>query len=124
VQQIQKTGSPIAQKFFVLALATLVAPVVEEILFRGILYTSVKQAGYPRLAFWASTLLFAAAHLNLLTFVPLAFFAAVLIWLYESTDNLLAPIAAHSVFNFANGLLLVFQEASSHGIPPTIPGQH
>jgi membrane protease YdiL (CAAX protease family) len=49
----------------------------------------------------------------MVTFVPLTFFAMVLILLYESTDNLLAPIAAHSMFNLANFLLLLFQEQAS-----------
>jgi membrane protease YdiL (CAAX protease family) len=32
------------------ATAILLAPVAEEILFRGILYPAIKQAGFPRLA--------------------------------------------------------------------------
>ena len=35
-------------------------------------------------------------------FVPLFVLALALTWLYEFTDNLLAPIAAHSLFNTAN----------------------
>ena len=36
------------------AAAILLAPVAEEILFRGILYPAVKQAGFPRLALWGT----------------------------------------------------------------------
>ena len=53
------------------AAAVLLAPVAEEMLFRGILYPAIKQAGYPRLALWGTSLLFAAVHMNLVTFVPL-----------------------------------------------------
>ena len=49
----------------------LLAPVAEELLFRGILYPAIKQAGFPRLALWGTSLLFAAMHMNLVTFVPL-----------------------------------------------------
>ena len=36
------------------AAAILLAPVAEEMLFRGILYPAIKQAGYPRLALWGT----------------------------------------------------------------------
>ena len=93
------------------AAAVLLAPVTEEILFRGILYPAIKQYGYPRLAWWGTSLLFAAVHTNLVTFVPLAMLALLLTALYERTENLLAPIAAHVLFNALNfAELLVLQQ--------------
>ena len=91
--------------------AVLLAPLAEEVLFRGILYPAIKQAGHPRLALWGTVLLFAGVHLNAATFVPLAVLALVLTGLYEWTNNLLAPIAAHVLFNAFNVvLLLVLQQ--------------
>ncbi len=75
------------------------APVAEELLFRGLLYPAVKAAGFPRLALWGTALFFALIHFNLATFLPLLLLALVLTWLYEKTGNLLAPIAAHAAFN-------------------------
>jgi membrane protease YdiL (CAAX protease family) len=92
------------------AAAVLLAPVAEEMLFRGILYPTIKQAGHPWLALWGTALLFAAVHTNLVTFVPLAALALVLTALYEWTNNLLAPIMAHVLFNALNfAALLVAQ---------------
>ena len=92
------------------AAAVLLAPVVEETMFRGILYPVIKQAGYPRLAWWGTALLFALVHLNLVTFVPLLVLALLLTELYERTGNLLAPITAHLLFNALNfAALLVLQ---------------
>jgi membrane protease YdiL (CAAX protease family) len=97
------------QNRLVMGIATIViAPVAEEILFRGILYPFIKRAGYPRLAWWITALVFAGVHLDLPTFVPLAFLALVLIWLYEHTGNLLACIVTHSLFNAANFIALYF----------------
>ena len=60
---------------------------------------------------WGTSLLFAAVHMNLVTFVPLATLAVVLTMLYERTDNLLAPITAHVLFNALNfATLLVLQQ--------------
>jgi membrane protease YdiL (CAAX protease family) len=88
------------------AAAILLAPVAEEILFRGILYPAVKQAGFPRLALWGTSVLFAAVHMNLVTFVPLTVLALVLTALYERTNNLVAPITAHALFNALNFVTL------------------
>ena len=80
----------------------LLAPVAEEVLFRGILYPWIKQAGFPRLALWTTSLAFAAMHLNLVIFLPLLVLALILTLLYEKTNNLLAPITAHALFNAMN----------------------
>lgn len=82
--------------------AVVLAPLFEEIVFRGILFVSLRQAGYPRLAFWGTALLFAATHLNLMTFLPLVFFALVLNLVYLRTGSLVAPITAHAAFNATN----------------------
>ncbi len=83
-------------------LAILLAPAAEELLFRGMLYPAIKQAGYPRLAMWGVSLVFACIHFNLATFVPLFVLAILLTALYERTDNLIAPITAHALFNTFN----------------------
>ena len=88
--------------------AIVLAPVAEEFIFRGMLFPFVKQLGHPRLAWIGVSLLFALIHLDVATFVPLFVLALALTWLYEKTDNLLAPIAAHSLFNGANLVLLCF----------------
>lgn len=80
----------------------LLAPLAEELLFRGILYPAAKQLGFPRAALWGTSVLFAAIHFNVAIFIPLLLLALLLVWLYEKTDNLLAPIAAHVTFNAVN----------------------
>jgi membrane protease YdiL (CAAX protease family) len=89
--------------------AVLIAPVAEEFIFRGMLFPFVRQLGFPRLAWFGVSGLFALIHLNLPTFVPLFALAFALTWLYERTDNLLAPIAAHALFNAANFAVLLWQ---------------
>jgi len=102
--QMLQTNVSVSSQVFLGVLAIMVAPVTEEVLFRGILYPFVKQRGYPKAALLGSAILFGALHLNLMTFVPLTFLGLILAWLYDSTDNLVAPIFAHSLFNFDNFL--------------------
>src|SRR5882724_12025284 len=87
----------------------VVAPLAEEMLFRGILYPCIKAAGFRRLAFWGTAVAFAAVHMNLMNFLPLFVLALVLTLLYEKTNNLLAPIATHSLFNAVNFVMLLRQ---------------
>jgi membrane protease YdiL (CAAX protease family) len=94
------------EQIIMFILAVIVAPVAEEILFRGILYPTIKQAGFPRIAFWGVSLLFAASHVTLVIFLPLFALALMLTILYERTDNLLCPITAHCLFNAFNFTLL------------------
>jgi len=105
VERLRDSGS-IGLKFYIAAFAVLLAPLVEEVLFRGVLYPGVKAMGRPRLALWGTSLVFGFIHFNLMTFVPLVVFALVLARLYEQTGNLLAPIAAHATFNAANVVVL------------------
>lgn len=94
-----------------LALITLMlAPLCEEVLFRGILYPALKQTGRRHLAFWAAAGVFALVHFHLETFLPLLAFACLLNVLYDRTGNLLACVAAHSMFNGVNlAAILVMQ---------------
>ncbi len=96
--------------------AIILAPLAEELLFRGILYSAIKQAGFPQLALWLTAVLFGSIHHNLAAFVPLTVLALALVWLYEHTNNLLAAITAHSVFNTAQFIMLCFMEWGHH--PP------
>lgn len=77
----------------------LVAPVVEEMLFRGILLRSFLQR-YPRgVAIGYSALFFGAAHLNIYQFL-LAFLLGLLLgWLYERSRSLIPCIALHAAVN-------------------------
>ncbi len=102
-----QTTVGVPQQIYMASAAVLLVPVAEELLFRGILYPTLKGLGWPRLAFWGTAILFGAVHLTLMTFVPLTFLGLCLAWLYEKTGNLLASIFAHSLFNLANLLLLV-----------------
>lgn len=101
LQALKNSGSPV--ELIALGFVTIVlAPVAEEALFRGVLYPTVKQYGFPRAALWGTSVLFALIHFNVAIFVPLLLLALLLVWLYEKTDNLLAPIAAHATFNAVN----------------------
>jgi membrane protease YdiL (CAAX protease family) len=108
VKALQNAAS-LAQVIYFGLMAVFAAPIVEEIIYRGIIYPAIKQEGFPKTALWATSILFAWSHVNLMTFVPLVFLGVILIFLYETTDNLLAPIVTHSLFNATNYFWLLHQ---------------
>ncbi|HEY3914087.1 MAG TPA: type II CAAX endopeptidase family protein [Verrucomicrobiae bacterium] len=110
VKELQSPDITLAEKLIFGFAAIFIAPVAEETIFRGILYPAVKQKGFPRLALWGTSIVFALMHGNEATLLPLLVFALVLVYLYEMFNNLLAPIVAHSLFNTANFLILLFQD--------------
>ena len=119
IQMMKQADSPWIERLFMGVLAVMIAPVVEEMMFRGILYPTIKQNGSPRAAWWMTSLLFAAMHLNAPTFVPLAVFSLLLIFLYEKTGSLWASITAHSLFNFTNFVLAMLAAGSAFPNPVT-----
>lgn len=90
------------------------APLLEEPLFRGIMFRgfgSVMPAPY---AMAASGFIFALVHVNAASFLPLWFLGVAFAWLYKRTGTILAPMTAHFLFNLLNlGLCLFFPELSS-----------
>jgi membrane protease YdiL (CAAX protease family) len=119
VEVMQDPSLSLGSKLLFGAAAVVLAPLAEEAVFRGVLYTTIKQRGYPRLALWGTSGVFALMHANEATFLPLLIFALVLVLLYETFGNLLAPIVAHSLFNAANFLILLFPEKFEHLFNPT-----
>jgi membrane protease YdiL (CAAX protease family) len=89
--------------------AMVLAPVAEEFIFRGVLFPFIKQLGWPKLAWFGVSFLFALIHLNAPTFVPLFALALLFTWIYDKTDCLAASITAHSLFNTANLLIMLTQ---------------
>ena len=88
------------------------APIVEEIIFRGVLYPTVKRYADPQTALWGVSFLFALTHMNLTALIALTVLGIILTFLYETTRNLVAPIIAHSLFNAVNFGYMVFQRYS------------
>jgi len=57
VQMVQ-TADTLPMKLLLGFLAILVAPLGEELVFRGVIYPTLKQLGFPQLALWGTSLLF------------------------------------------------------------------
>jgi membrane protease YdiL (CAAX protease family) len=108
--QTLRMAEKLGQRVMLGVITIALAPIAEELLFRGVLYRWIRQFGYPNAAIWMTSLLFAAVHFNLATFIPLALFSVGLTMLYQRQGNLLASITAHATFNALNFSLLYLME--------------
>ncbi|HUT01644.1 MAG TPA: CPBP family intramembrane glutamic endopeptidase, partial [Phycisphaerae bacterium] len=81
-----------------LLLAVLVAPVLEEYLFRGLLYRGLQRSFHPAVAVAGSAAVFAVIHppIAILPVFGLGVAAAIS---FRRTGLLLAPITAHVTYN-------------------------
>ncbi len=107
VSLLTSATSP-AIKIYLVFFAVIMAPVAEEFIFRGVLFTFIKQHGFPKTAWIGVNLLFALIHGDTAIFIPLFVLSLALTWLYEVTDSLMASIFGHALFNAANLVLLKY----------------
>jgi len=92
-------------------LAVVVAPVAEEVLFRGFLFSGIgKRYGYAWGAI-GSALLFSLAHLMQPgAFLPIFLLGLLFAWLYMRTGSIWACIFAHSAYNSIALLFMILYQ--------------
>lgn len=99
-----------------LLFAVVIAPIVEEVLFRGILLPLISRRLGPWAGLGLTSLGFAALHGDPGSFAALAIFAVALALATIRTGTLWVPIAMHMIFNTVNlGLILLL---ASCGVSP------
>lgn len=92
----------------VVMMAVVVAPLVEEVIFRGYLYGVARRFGGRWAALGVTALLFAAIHVNALGLVPLALLGVVFALAYELTGSLWTCVLMHVFFNGLTLAVLAF----------------
>lgn len=94
-------------RLYFLVLAVVVAPCLEECIFRGVGLPVLARSLGVGPAVFLTSLLFAAAHQHLPSLVPLGVVAMALALAYLYSGSLWVPIAMHAIFNAVNlGIIL------------------
>ncbi len=106
---------PWQAELFAIALAILVAPVVEEALFRGLLLpVALRQFNKPLPAVILVSFAFAAIHGHLPSILPLTILGMFFSFSFLKTGSLYPAIAMHAAFNTVTIMLVMWAR--------TIPG--
>lgn len=109
---LQGGGDPLA--IVLLAIfAIVLAPIVEELIFRGCLYRFLKSQSTLLAAQIMSGILFSLIHFNLFSFLPLVIVGILLARVYEKSGSILTPICFHALFNGFNLLILFLGSISN-----------
>jgi membrane protease YdiL (CAAX protease family) len=107
VEFLQNAETP-RDRLAVLAMAVVVAPVAEEMIFRGYLYPVGKKYLGPFLSMSATSLLFAVLHGHMGS-IPALFTLAMCLGLaYEKSGTLVVPMIMHAVFNAVSVTAILF----------------
>lgn len=92
---------------FIALLTVVAAPVIEEMIFRGVVFSAFSERFGSGWGALVSAAVFASLHPDLYAAVPIFVLALVLAELFRRSRSLWVPIAAHLVFNGV-GLLGVY----------------
>lgn len=116
----EETGSPEVQdivaqfqegnryvRLLIAGSAVVVAPIAEEVCFRGFLYNILRQKSGKYAAAAASALFFASIHTSLPQFLPLFVFGVIQCIAYEKARSLWLPISIHLLFNATSVLSIL-----------------
>jgi membrane protease YdiL (CAAX protease family) len=95
LDEVLERGDPTV----VLVAFLVVAPVAEELFFRGVVYNAWLRERGARVALYGSAALFAAIHTSLFSLVPIFALGVALALVYRSTRSLPAAMVMHAGFN-------------------------
>lgn len=96
-------GGPLTIEFLNVAIFT---PIIEELTFRGLVFTRLRRGMSVGVAVFVSALIFGAAHGHILSFAYAGVLGILLACLMlRNRDSVLAPICCHAGFNAASYLI-------------------
>jgi len=98
VQLVIDDGSPALMLLIGLG-AVVLAPLAEEIVFRGFLFRNLRDSLGKGLAMFLSGFAFAAVHFEPTLLLPLTALGVALALLYEWSGSLYVPIVVHALWN-------------------------
>jgi membrane protease YdiL (CAAX protease family) len=115
-----------AARYTIAALATFTAPLVEEIVFRGVLYSGLRKRVGTVWGAAAVIAIFAAIHVpqylpNVAAISTILLLSSVLTVVRARTRTLLPCVAIHFFFNGITSILIVFLPYIQSKLPPTPP---
>lgn len=109
--QVLTENHPFWVKAMLVGIATISAPVAEEMLFRAVCLPAASKRLSLGMAAIVVSILFASIHLNAYALLPLFAMAMCLSAAYAATQSIVVPIVMHSLFNAVS--IAIFMLAQS-----------
>ena len=84
------------------------APIVEELYFRGFVFRGYLVTRGPLVAYGVMPLLFGVLHLNLPALLPIVVLAMIFAWVYQRTGSIVPSMVGHALNNTTAFCILYF----------------
>lgn len=84
----------------------ILGPIIEELMFRGIIYNELKSKYSNMKSILITTIFFAIIHINIIQILYALIIGFILIFVYEKYNNIKAPIILHMASNITTTLFL------------------
>ncbi len=84
----------------------ILGPIIEELIFRGIIYNELKSKYSNMKSILITTIFFAIIHINIIQILYALIIGFILIFVYEKYNNIKAPIILHMASNITTTLFL------------------
>jgi len=85
----------------------LIGPIIEELMFRGVMYNTLKNKFSIKKSALLTTILFTFSHFNLIQMFYTFIFGYFLIFIYEKYQNIKYPIILHMISNLTTTLICI-----------------
>lgn len=93
----------------------ILAPIAEELVFRGLVFNRIKQYFSPKWAILFSGLIFGIYHGNMIQFFYATLIGFLLAWVYYKSNSMVISIAGHMAINLFSLLLPMLIESTGLG---------
>ena len=111
-EQIELAADPVGGLLVLLGISVvLLAPIAEEIFFRGLLFPGLRRWMRAWPAIMASSVIFAVSHILPLVMAPIFALGVLLAWVVERKRSIVPAIMAHMAFNAVGFWAMFITEA-------------
>lgn len=105
-EEMLRSISGVSEFIILLLMGAVLAPISEELFYRGMIYPVARDYLGPLWGAIAAGLIFGLAHWDLWRSIPLAVGGAVLCYFYEKTGSIFVTMLAHGVWNAVMAIIV------------------
>lgn len=109
-------GESAIDGIIILMVIALGAPVVEELLFRGVLFEEINRETSKIMTIFLTAFIFGIYHFNIIQTPNTFFMGLVLAYLYDKTKSIKAPMIVHATNNIMATIPLIDRGLSIEGL--------
>jgi len=117
-ENIMKLFAELDSPFWFFVVGAVIAPIVEEVFFRGFLFQGLRERYGWTTAMWLSAVIFAVAHLDLVVLIPTFILGCLLAYIFHRSNSIWPGVILHFLVN-TFGLLGAYFASNYQNLIPS-----